>query len=113
MSNKYSKFYDAQYKDKQPSLEKKSRLKSCLNGFNTPRDDVVYRLLKPGSRLLDVGCGEGEFLLRAKDMFSVFYGVDIAESRIQRATETFSEALEHCGFQIDAVKSARAEKQGD
>lgn len=92
MANQYSKFFDVQYKNKQPPLQKKSRLKSYLNAFNTPRDDAVYRLLKPGARLLDVGCGDGEFLLRAKNMFSSLYGVDVAESRIQRATAMFSEA---------------------
>ena len=89
MANQFSKFFDVMYKENQLYLPKKSKIKSILNRFNTPRDDVAYRLLQPGDRLLDVGCGDGEFLQKASEMFSTLYGLDIAEIRIQRVIERF------------------------
>jgi len=63
--------------------------------FEVNRYQVCYDLLPSGERLLDVGCGDGDFLFMAKDKFKQLYGVDISSMRIakakNRAREMFME----------------------
>lgn len=56
-----------------------------LRRFEIYREHVVYELLSPGYRFLDVGCGDGSLVLMAKDKFREVYGVDISSVRIERA----------------------------
>ncbi len=58
-----------------------------LKKFEDYREDVVYRLLPSGNKLLDVGCGDGTFVFKAKDKFEECYGVDISKHRIDRAQQ--------------------------
>lgn len=44
---------------------------------------VTERLITPGERILDIGCGEGSLLRRLKDKFEELYGVGIVPSRLQ------------------------------
>jgi len=56
-------------------------------GRGPTRTDIAGRLLRPGVRLLDVGCWGGEGLERmgAASLFRELYGVDLLESSIQAA----------------------------
>jgi ubiquinone/menaquinone biosynthesis C-methylase UbiE len=51
------------------------------------RVDLALRLLTPGRRLLDVGCGAGLLAGQARDRFAEVHGVDIAESAVTLARE--------------------------
>lgn len=49
------------------------------------RIDCAARMLQPGSRLLDVGCGSGMLAIAVRGKFEQVYGVDIAESAVAAA----------------------------
>ena len=56
--------------------------------FEVNRYQSVYNLLPSDKeRLLDVGCGDGDFIFMAKDKFKEYYGVDVSSLRIERAKE--------------------------
>jgi SAM-dependent methyltransferase len=46
------------------------------------RVDAALRLLRPGRRLLDVGCGAGVLAAQARDRFAEVHGIDIAERAV-------------------------------
>jgi ubiquinone/menaquinone biosynthesis C-methylase UbiE len=57
-----------------------------LSRYETTRYQVTYSLLPQGTeRLLDVGCGNGTFMLLAKDKVKECYGVDVSPARIEQA----------------------------
>jgi SAM-dependent methyltransferase len=51
------------------------------------RVDLALRLLPPGERLLDVGCGAGLLAEQARGRFGEVHGVDIAEAAVSLARE--------------------------
>ncbi len=56
--------------------------------FEENRDQVALNLLPTGKeKILDVGCGCGDFIFMAKDGFSECYGVDISSARIEVAKQ--------------------------
>lgn len=59
------------------------------------RQGAALGLLVPGTRLLDVGCGDGAFLRLASPLFQECYGVDIAPSMV--------EAVRRAGFDARCV----------
>lgn len=60
-------------------------LRRVFAGFDLNREDLALSLLPDGGRLLDVGCGNGSLLFKAKDRFDEVYGADISASRIAEA----------------------------
>jgi cyclopropane fatty-acyl-phospholipid synthase-like methyltransferase len=64
---------------------------------------VIYRLLPGGKRLLDAGCGSGDFALRAIEKYEEVYGVDLTENMVNRAEENKREQ------EIENVHFARAD----
>lgn len=50
----------------------------CVEGLHDRVADVATRLLRPGARVLDVGCGRGAFALRMADLG---YEVDACDLR--------------------------------
>lgn len=56
------------------------------NAVSTSRFDDVARLLSTEKgKLLDVGCGAGQFLLALADQFSLLHGIDLSDTRIASA----------------------------
>jgi len=49
------------------------------------RIDKALQELPQGQRLLDIGCGDGTFLAKAKDGFREAFGIDIAETAVALA----------------------------
>ena len=47
------------------------------------RVEAAARILRPGQRLLDVGCGDGTLGVLVQDRFEEIYGVDIADKAIE------------------------------
>jgi ubiquinone/menaquinone biosynthesis C-methylase UbiE len=56
-----------------------------LKSWETTRADVAYRLLPVGGRLLDVGCGDGSFALRAKGKYREVWATDISARMLSEA----------------------------
>jgi SAM-dependent methyltransferase len=54
--------------------------------------NLILTLLRPGSRLIDIGCGTGELLLRASEKFQELVGIDNNDNAINfalRKTDKF------------------------
>jgi ubiquinone/menaquinone biosynthesis C-methylase UbiE len=60
-------------------------LYSRLKKYEESRTTVVYKMLSPGERFLDVGCGDGDFCIMTKSLFDHSYGLDISSIRISKA----------------------------
>ena len=56
-----------------------------LRKFETNRVSAVLGLLPSGEKLLDVGCGEGSLVTKAKEKFKEVHGIDLSASRIEKA----------------------------
>lgn len=52
--------------------------------MNYSRYDIARRLIKPGKRVLDIGCASGDFLFSIKNDFKELYGIDISQKRISK-----------------------------
>lgn len=58
-----------------------------LRKFELHRTDAAVKLLKKGTNLLDIGCGNGDLILKAFDLklFKNYYAVDISSEVIENA----------------------------
>src|SRR3990170_7494807 len=88
------KIYDEIYGQNTILYEPPSGLTGSLykkfSKHDVSRHQVVYKLLPAiGGKLLDVGCGDGDFLFMAKDKFAECFGVDVSPMRIQKAKHNF------------------------
>lgn len=86
-------FYEEAYPDKRKKIKLKSRLGflySLFKGFEDYREDVVYGLLPGGKTLVDIGCGDGNFVIRALEKYAICYGTDIAGTRLSKARKKIS-----------------------
>jgi len=111
MNDAKERVYDGVYGRKEISYESSRGvigfLYRKLLRFEVNRCQVVYNLLPSAKeRLLDVGCGDGDFIFRAKAMFKECYGIDVSSLRIERAKERSKEILDgynirFCGCDID------------
>lgn len=57
------------------------------NHLMAKKVNLLLTLLQPNSRFIDIGCGTGEFLLKAKDKFDELVGIDNNENAINFAKE--------------------------
>jgi len=68
-----------------------------LMRFEVNRYHVSYNLLPSDKeKLLDVGCGDGDFIFMAKDKFKECFGVDVSPLRIKRARKRLKERPDKC-----------------
>jgi methionine biosynthesis protein MetW len=60
-------------------------LDRLFNPLENPRQEVAIRLLKPGTRLLDIGCWDGRLmeLIRQTNLYQDLYGIDIINEAIE------------------------------
>jgi methionine biosynthesis protein MetW len=72
----YKAIFDKQYKNNSMnSLSKKG-----IGLFNKGREDMAIEFVRKyckGGKVLDVGCGNGGFILKIKDLFNELIGIDI------------------------------------
>ena len=73
-------------------------LHSSLNRYEENRCTVVFKLLEKGGRLLDVGCGNGDFCIMAKQLFDATYGVDVSSVRIFNAASKVKNRVDKDSF---------------
>jgi len=78
--------YERQYGEKKLiSTNSFPRLRRILKSFDLHREDLALSLLDGGEKLLDVGCGSGSLMFKARDKFKEVYGIDISPSRVEAA----------------------------
>jgi methionine biosynthesis protein MetW len=56
-----------------------------MSGVLNRRVEKASKVLSGGSRLLDIGCGNGELLLAVQTRYDEVYGIDIAEAALGSA----------------------------
>lgn len=103
MKDAKERVYDDVYGRKEISYESSQGvigfLYRKLARFEVNRSQVVHSLLPSGKkRLLDVGCGEGDFILNSKAKFREYYGVDVSSLRIEHAEERSKEMGDNIYF---------------
>jgi ubiquinone/menaquinone biosynthesis C-methylase UbiE len=93
---RYDEIYGGKvYKDRDGSLV---WLYSHLKRFEKNRYQAVFRLLEKGARFLDIGCGDGDFCILAKDMYADVYGVDVSPERIANAKKRINSRRDKDNF---------------
>jgi ubiquinone/menaquinone biosynthesis C-methylase UbiE len=93
MKSAKERVYDNVYGDKEFSYKSPYGVTGFLyrkfSRFEVTRYQVCYDLLPSNKeKLLDVGCGDGDFIFTAKDRFKECYGVDVSSVRIERAKKS-------------------------
>lgn len=68
--------------------------------------DFALRYVKKGDRILDIGCGEGSFLARAKAQGATSTGIELNKSAAEKAE---AKGIEIRAEMLDAHASARPE----
>lgn len=61
-------------------------LDRIFNPLENPRQQVAVQLLKPGKRLLDIGCWDGRFLdlVHQSHLYEELYGIDLPPEAIEK-----------------------------
>jgi SAM-dependent methyltransferase len=85
----YNEAYTIKNVRKDPSKSMQWLAKK-LQKHSTPQDQILLKLITPGDRLLDLGCGSGGFAVKAKGKYQKVYGVDISDQAIKQAAEKVS-----------------------
>lgn len=84
--------YERQYGQKKlAGVSSFPYLRKVFKNLDLNREDVALSLLDGGDKLLDVGCGNGSLVLKARDKFNEVYGIDISPTRIEQAGENAAE----------------------
>lgn len=92
----YDEIYGGRgYKEKKGSL---AWLYKHLKRYERTRYQTVYNALEHGNKLLDIGCGDGDFCIMSKDIFAEVYGVDVSPIRIMNAQKKISEREDKSNF---------------
>ncbi|RJQ17499.1 MAG: class I SAM-dependent methyltransferase [Nitrospiraceae bacterium] len=78
--------YERQYGEKKiSSVNSFPLLRMVLKRFDLHREDLAISLLDGGEKMLDVGCGNGSLVFKARGKFKEVFGIDISPSRIEEA----------------------------
>lgn len=56
-----------------------------LKKYSISPDRIILSMIKPGNKLLDVGCGDGGFCIKNNNNFNKITGLDISKLRIAKA----------------------------
>lgn len=74
-----------------------SKYIDTLSGMASPRSQPVFA---PSSRILDVGCGVGQVVLKLKERGFSAHGVDVSEANIARASSHSPECIIYDGRRL-------------
>jgi SAM-dependent methyltransferase len=74
--------YDLVYADDQ------IKFVDFLTRFPQHRNEALVKLAGQGSRLLEIGCGDGNVLYNLRNQFSELHGVEISPIRANKLSET-------------------------
>jgi ubiquinone/menaquinone biosynthesis C-methylase UbiE len=92
LSEAKKKVYDKVYGSKEISYESPKGVIGFFYRkfirFEINRYQISYELLpSSGEKLLDIGCGGGDFIFMVRNKFRECYGVDVSAQRIEKAKE--------------------------
>jgi len=90
----YKKIYEKQYGEKKlvnVSQEQFFNLRKIFKKYDWDRYFIAEQLIKPGEKILDIGCGNGHMLRKVKGKFQELYDMDISPSRLQEAKKKIEE----------------------
>lgn len=93
-------FYEEMYGDNRADIRRLPFLYRKLRRFELSRYDITQKFVPGGRSFLDIGCGDGELLLRLESRYLMLWGVDIAESRISRLRKKL-ESKPHIHFKVE------------
>jgi len=82
------KVYEKQYIEKSLRRNHNASLwqsQNFLKKFHLDRYSITEKLIEPGERVLDIGCGEGDILIKLEDKFTELYAIDITPISLQEA----------------------------
>lgn len=102
------KFYEEVYPLKKTRLKLRSSfsfLYTLLKKYEDYRANVVYRLLPGGKFLVDIGCGDGQFVFRAMSKYKNCVGTDIAGTRLTKAKKKVSQLSKKNRKRISFISS--------
>lgn len=88
MTDNKQQFYEGAYAKETPGVKTRSPLGflyRLLRKYEYYRGDAANDLLTDGRKILDIGCGNGEFIFKVKDKFTRLIGADIAGTRLKFA----------------------------
>ena len=66
-------------------------LRKMFKRYDLHREDLALSLLNTADIFLDVGCGDGSLIFKARNKFKQLYGIDISQSRINKAKQITAE----------------------
>lgn len=76
-----------------------------LKRFEYYRADVVFHLLPYGDTFLDIGCGDGDLIMKASAKFDHLFGTDIARTRIKTADKSLKKISSQKGKSVKLLVS--------
>lgn len=77
-------YYEKEYGDASTRRLRLPFLYRKLRRFELNRYDLTLEVIPGGNSVLDIGCGDGDLLIRLRDKYREVWGIDIAKPRIDR-----------------------------
>ena len=84
-------FYNKMYGDNRTDKPKLPFFYRHLKKFELNRYDVACENVPGGENVIEIGCGDGDLLFRLNTKYKEVWGIDIAESRINRTKKKLRE----------------------
>lgn len=84
---------NTQYGEKKIQMDVSPFLLTLIKKYGISREDYACELIKKYNlhwKLLDIGCGDGSFCAKNIENFDTIHGIDISDSRINKAKEQYS-----------------------
>jgi 2-polyprenyl-3-methyl-5-hydroxy-6-metoxy-1,4-benzoquinol methylase len=92
-TNRQARLLESQYgKNSRFVPPRQSVLRQRMFRFYSSRIDIANQLLRGGESLLDIGCGNGELILRASSRYKKLYGVDLIAHQVELSRERANQA---------------------
>jgi len=81
----------AEQRQREAASTSQNFFQNLKKSLTLTRYDIAHRMMRcnKGGVFLDVGCGRGEILFMAEDIFDDIYGLDIADDELRRIEEQF------------------------
>jgi len=85
----YEDYYKIEFTGQDYAADSKYAFLAEIFEINKQRIQKLKQLPAPGKKILDIGCGSGLFLKKAKDAGYKTFGIDISATALRFATEEF------------------------
>jgi 2-polyprenyl-3-methyl-5-hydroxy-6-metoxy-1,4-benzoquinol methylase len=103
--NQIADFYNVIAKEKilNKNVPLVVQLMNWTKAWSPDRNEVIYGLMKSGGRCLDIGVGQGNLLLMAKNKCIHRYGVDISSIRIRNLKK--KKEFHTCNLSVQSIEN--------